>query len=120
MNIRAWRESRACSFPTPWRALAAFVVLGVAATSAAAPQESPAAVAAAPQGDPYAIDRYTIDGGGGTSSGGTYQLDGTIGQPDADPLQPSSGGIYEISGGFWPGLAPAAPRPDAVFADGFE
>ncbi|HKS36238.1 MAG TPA: hypothetical protein VJW76_03545 [Verrucomicrobiae bacterium] len=49
----------------------------------------------------YAIDWHTIDGGGGTSSGGTYTLSGTIGQPDAGTL---SGGTYTLQGGFWPGL----------------
>jgi len=48
----------------------------------------------------YEISWYTIDGGGGTSSGGAYVLTGTIGQPDADW---SSGGEYELLGGFWPG-----------------
>ena len=49
----------------------------------------------------YAIDWFTIDGGGGTSSGGTYTLSGTVGQPDAGTL---SGGSYTLEGGFWPGL----------------
>lgn len=49
----------------------------------------------------YAIDWYTIDGGGGTSSGGGYTLSGTIGQPDAGTL---SGGNFTLQGGFWPGL----------------
>jgi len=49
----------------------------------------------------YAIDGFTIDGGGGTRSGGTYTLSGTIGQPDAGTL---SGGSYTLQGGFWPGL----------------
>ncbi|MHC4462439.1 MAG: hypothetical protein ACYS6W_01495 [Planctomycetota bacterium] len=48
----------------------------------------------------YAIDWYTIDGGGGVSSGGQYVLAGTIGQPDAAY---SAGGSYELLGGFWPG-----------------
>jgi hypothetical protein len=48
----------------------------------------------------YEISWYTIDGGGGQSIGGTYVLTGTIGQPDAAW---SSGGNYEILGGFWPG-----------------
>jgi len=48
---------------------------------------------------PYKIGSYTIDGGGGTSSSGTYTLSGTIGQPDADV---SDGGGYELLGGFWP------------------
>jgi hypothetical protein len=58
----------------------------------------------------YSIDRSTIDGGGGTSTGGRYTLTGTIGQPDAGTM---SGGIYTLSGGFWGALAavqtPGAP-----------
>jgi len=48
----------------------------------------------------YKIDWYTIDGGGGTSSGGAYTLSGTIGQPDAGSL---AGGSYLLVGGFWGG-----------------
>ena len=48
----------------------------------------------------YDISWYTIDGGGGRSTGGPYTLMGTIGQPDAAY---SSGGNYELLGGFWPG-----------------
>ncbi len=51
---------------------------------------------------PYQIDWYTIDGGGGISAGGQYVLVGTIGQPDAGW---SSGGGYDLLGGFWPGGA---------------
>jgi hypothetical protein len=40
---------------------------------------------------------YTIDGGGESSSGGGYTLDGTLGQPDAGSL---SGGSYTLVGGF--------------------
>ena len=32
----------------------------------------------------YSIVWHTIDGGGGTSSGGVYSVSGTIGQADAD------------------------------------
>src|SRR3954462_752134 len=46
----------------------------------------------------YHIDWFTIDGGGGTSSGGQYTLRGTIGQPDAGELK---GGNYVLEGGFW-------------------
>ena len=41
----------------------------------------------------YSIDWSTIDGGGGTSTGGVYSLSGTIGQPDAN-AQPMTGGHY--------------------------
>jgi hypothetical protein len=48
----------------------------------------------------YELSWYTIDGGGGRSGGGPYSLTGTIGQPDAAY---STGGNYELLGGFWPG-----------------
>ncbi len=47
----------------------------------------------------YAIDWYKIAGGGGTSTGGTYQVSGTIGQPDASGAM--TGGNYSLTGGFW-------------------
>jgi hypothetical protein len=47
----------------------------------------------------YSIDWYKIAGGGGTSTGGTYQVSGTIGQPDAGG--PMAGGNYSLTGGFW-------------------
>lgn len=47
----------------------------------------------------YSIDWSTIDGGGGTSTGGVYSVSGTIGQPDAGPTM--TGGNYSLTGGFW-------------------
>lgn len=47
---------------------------------------------------PFALEPFTIDGGGGTSSGGTYTLSGTIGQPDVGVLK---GGNFALEGGFW-------------------
>ncbi len=47
----------------------------------------------------YTIDWYKIAGGGGTSSNGTYQLSGTIGQPEAGG--PMIGGQYAVTGGYW-------------------
>jgi hypothetical protein len=47
----------------------------------------------------YTIDWYTIDGGGGTSTGGVYAVSGTIGQPDASGAM--TGGNYSLTGGFW-------------------
>ena len=46
----------------------------------------------------YSINWSTIDGGGGTSTGGVYSISGTIGQPDAGTM---SGGSYSLAGGFW-------------------
>jgi hypothetical protein len=47
----------------------------------------------------YAINWSTIDGGGGTSTGGVYSVSGTIGQPDAGG--PMTNGVYAVTGGFW-------------------
>ena len=47
----------------------------------------------------YSVDWYTIAAGGGTSTGGTYAVSGTIGQPDASGAM--SGGKDSVTGGFW-------------------
>lgn len=52
---------------------------------------------------PYSIGWYKIAGGGGSSTGGVYSVDGTIGQADASE-QPMTGGSYTLQGGFWPGV----------------
>ena len=51
------------------------------------------------QAQSYSIDWYKIAGGGGISTGGTYQLNGTIGQPDASVAM--TGGNFSLTGGFW-------------------
>jgi hypothetical protein len=52
----------------------------------------------------YTIDWYTIDGGGVMqSTGGNYELSGTIGQADAGEM---TGGTYSLAGGFWFGQMP--------------
>ena len=45
------------------------------------------------------IDWQTVDGGGGTSTGGIFALEGTIGQPDGGEAM--QGGNYDVQGGFW-------------------
>ena len=63
--------------------------------------------ALAQSGGGYDLTWSTIDGGGYTfSTGGSYSLGGTVGQPDAGAL---SGGGYTLGGGFWGGGA-AQPR----------
>ena len=57
----------------------------------------------------YSIDWSTIDGGGGTSTGGVYSVSGTIGQPDAGAM---SGGNFTLQGGFW-GVIAAVQTPGA-------
>jgi hypothetical protein len=69
------------------KTLAIHLVLLVAALNAAAQ---------------YTMDWFTIDGGGGRSSGGAYTLQGTVGQPDAAI---SGGGAYTLHGGFWAAFA---------------
>ena len=59
---------------------------------------------------PYTIDWHTIDGGGGTSTGGAYSVSGTIGQPDAGPTM--TNGPYAVTGGFW-ALPRAVQTPGA-------
>jgi hypothetical protein len=49
----------------------------------------------------YDLSWWTVDGGGYTySSGGGYEIGGTIGQPDSGVL---AGGSYTLGGGFWRG-----------------
>lgn len=60
----------------------------------------------------YSIDWFTIDGGGGTSTGGVYSVVGTIGQADAGETV-ISGGAYSLTGGFWSFFAVQSPgAPD--------
>jgi hypothetical protein len=51
----------------------------------------------------YSIDWFTVDGGGGTTSDGVYEISGTIGQPDAGNLLAAN---FVIEGGFWSGFEP--------------
>ncbi len=56
----------------------------------------------------YAIDWYVIGGGGGTSTGGGFELSGTIGQA---VTAESTGGNSDLTSGFWvvPPCLPVAP-----------
>ncbi len=51
----------------------------------------------------FEINWSTIEGGGGTSTGGTWTLSGTIGQPDAGVVM--TGGDKTLVGGFWAGVS---------------
>ena len=48
---------------------------------------------------PFSISSHAIGGGGGVSSGGGFQVAGTIGQPEADSRLAS--GCWSIDPGFW-------------------
>ncbi len=58
----------------------------------------------------YAMDWFTVDGGGGLSTGGQFSLSGTIAQPDAGLV---AGGRFSLAGGFWSAISivqtPGAP-----------
>jgi hypothetical protein len=66
----------------------------------------------------YSVDWYKIAGGGGTSTGGTYQVSGTIGQHDAGNAM--TGGNYSLTGGFWSLISvvqtPGAPLLTITYA----
>ena len=58
-------------------------------------------IVVAQSGGGYDLTWSTIDSGGAMfSTGGTYSLGGTIGQPDAGSML---GGSYSLTGGFWSG-----------------
>jgi hypothetical protein len=60
----------------------------------------------------YSLDWWTMDGGGAMgATGGSFQLSGTIGQPDAGVAL--SGGNFELTGGFWF----ATPSPQWCLGD---
>jgi hypothetical protein len=95
-----------------WSPLALGVLLTLALVLATS---TPSAAAS---GGGYDLTWFKVAGGGvSTSSGGTFTLGGTIGQPDAGVL---TGGDYSLAGGFWHGTnalqlvdvppAPVAPR----------
>ena len=67
------------------------------------------AAACAAWAQSYDISWMTMDGGGGTSTGGLFSVSGTIGQPDAGKM---SGGNFTVDGGFW-GIIAAVQTPGA-------
>jgi hypothetical protein len=63
--------------------------------------------AAVAQAQNFSVDWFTVDGGGGNSTGGVFSVSGTVGQPDAGAM---IGGIYTLQGGFWAAYQmPGAP-----------
>ncbi len=67
--------------------------------------------AARTNAQPFTVTGHVIAGGGGTASGGRFQVTGTIGQPEAGPRL--TGGCFSIDPGFWGAyaivLTPGAP-----------
>jgi hypothetical protein len=68
-----------------------------------------------PAGGPFAIVNSTVDSGAGESTGDTYRVRFTAGQPDAAY---STGGTFEVRGGFWGSRS--NPPTDEIFSDAFE
>ncbi len=52
------------------------------------------------------VSSSTFDGGGGTSTGGSFEVSGTAGQFDAGS---ASGGSFDLESGFWTSENPAVP-----------
>ena len=66
---------------------------------------------------PYVLEQAVIAGGGGqNSTGGTFSLDGTIGQAVAD-TNGASGSSYKVQSGFFT-AAPLAPTAASVSISG--
>lgn len=67
---------------------------------------------ATPSSAGFQVSSWTVDGGGGVSSGGGFEIAGTIGQPDSAPQL--SGGCWSVDPGFWDEYTvltmPGAPR----------
>lgn len=60
----------------------------------------------------FDLSWFTIDGGGAVlSTGGVFELGGTIGQPDAGVM---TGGSFELVGGFWAAAVVSGDCGDCV------
>ena len=60
----------------------------------------------AQSGGTFVIQKSVIAGGGGNSTGAAFVLDGTIAEAVAGAT--SSGGVFQLGGGFWGGGATAS------------
>lgn len=68
-------------------------------------------------GGSFSIPWSTIDGGGViNSTGGSYTLSGTVGQPDAGATM--TGGSFSLTGGFWAGVDSSEPCPADLTGEG--
>ena len=61
-------------------------------------------------GQEFDLSWHSMDGGGAMrSTGGDFELSGTVGQPDAGVME---GGAYLLTGGFWFEIVPADCNED--------
>jgi|GEM_PF-3585700 len=70
---------------------------------------------AAQSGGVFEISNATIESGGTTSQGGSFEVTGTIGQYEANGNTDVT--LYQVTGGFWVG---GSGGSDLIFEDGFE
>ena len=85
----------------------AFLILALQLSAAALAQD-------------WSVNWHTIDGGGevlAETADQTWQLSGTIGQPDATELIDLAGNGWTLTGGFWP---VNIDQTSILFRDGFE
>jgi hypothetical protein len=67
-------------------------------------------------GGDFTLDWWTIAGGGDTwTTGGNFELSGTIGQPAVGAAM--TGGDFALTSGFWSGVV-AGPTPGDLNCDG--
>jgi len=66
-------------------------------------------------GQSFDLSWFTMDGGGDRSSGGGFELTGTVGQSDASAVA-MTGGNFDLTGGFWAGVG--GPLPGDFDGDG--
>ena len=64
--------------------------------------------ALAQSGGGYDLSWWTVDGGGGTLSNGSYSLRGTVGQAEAGAALENNG--YTLVGGYWYGAGEEVER----------
>ena len=60
----------------------------------------------------YTMKKHSINSGGATMSGGSYELKSSIGQVDASKTL--TNGSFKLNGGFW------HENNDLIFKNGFE
>lgn len=64
----------------------------------------------------YEMKKHSINSGGSKMTGGSYEMNASIAQPDASNTQ--TGGAYFLNGGFW--HESKEPLEELIFKSGFE
>jgi hypothetical protein len=62
--------------------------------------------------DAFELNWWTVDSGGGQTSGGVFNLQGVSGQPDADSSQ---GGDFSLASGYLGGASLQPPTQHRLF-----